>query len=384
MSASPEEFAQLVKNIEQGPSYQRPFAYALGLRRRRGEKTLDVWYPQANLLAHFGAAAIISQVLGQRFVNGFVPISREQLSEITAHFSCFAHELEKHPNFRTILGFLDMPQDVSTYASVDFGVYLLYDAGQEVTSAEEAYFKLQLLSQRCARPHSLCLDGMFAALTNVAWTNHGPMLPEDVATERMKYYASAQPLAVSHVDKFPYLLNYHVPSGVRIASGSQVRLGAHLGEGTTVMPAGFVNFNAGTLGTAMVEGRISAGVVVGDHSDIGGGASIMGTLSGGGKEVISIGERSLLGANAGAGISLGKGCTIAAGLYVYGGMKVSLYNRTNEAVDLAGNVVAEGSNVVKARELSGRDYLLFIHDSQSGKVICRPNQKAIELNPLLH
>ena len=250
-------------------------------------------------------------------------------------------------------------RDKNAYADCDIVLYVLNDPNMKVESAEEAYFKLHLLSYRLVKPHSVCLDGAFAALTNVAWTNYGPMLPKDVSREKLKYIFTEQPLSVTHVDKFPYLVNYHIPNGTRIASGSQVRLGAYLGDGTTVMPAGYVNFNAGTEGNAMVEGRVSAGVFVGDNSDVGGGASIMGTLSGGNKDVISIGDKCLLGANAGAGISLGFGCTIEAGLYVTSGSKVTLFNENNDPVDLDGNVVAHGQNIVKAKTLSGRDNLLI-------------------------
>ena len=221
-------------------------------------------------------------------------------------------------------------------------------------------------------------------MNNVAWTNKGPILPEHLATEKLKYSLQGEELVVSHVDKFPYMVNFHVPEGVRIVQGSKVRLGAHLSSGTTVMPAGFINFNAGTLVSAMIEGRVSAGVVVGNKTDIGGGASIMGTLSGGNKNVISIGEQCLLGANAGTGISLGDGCTIAAGVYVTAAAKVSLYNDKKEPVNLAGAVVAEGDNIVKGADLNGKDYLLYIQDSQSGKIIARPNTKVIELNESLH
>jgi 2,3,4,5-tetrahydropyridine-2-carboxylate N-succinyltransferase len=232
-------------------------------------------------------------------------------------------------------------------------------------------------------PHGTNLTGIFGKLTNVAWTNKGPVLPEELSAQISKHICSS-PIEVSHVDKFPYLVNYHIPSGVRIASGSQVRLGAYLGEGTTVMPAGYINFNAGTRGNAMVEGRISAGVVVDEDSDVGGGASIMGTLSGGNQNVISIGKKCLLGANSGTGISLGDGCTIAAGVYVTAGAKVSLYNEKNEPVNSRGDIVAEGQNTIKAIELNGADNLLFINDSKTGKLVCKPNMKAIELNAALH
>jgi 2,3,4,5-tetrahydropyridine-2-carboxylate N-succinyltransferase len=269
------------------------------------------------------------------------------------------------------------------YYDSEVVAYFLYDQGSDVQDAVEGYFKLQAISQRHVLPHGLSLNGIFGKLNNIAWTNNGPVLPEDLPGETTKRIFAA-PLTVSHVDKFPYLVNYHVPTGVRIASGSQVRLGAYLGEGTTVMPAGYVNFNAGTKGNAMVEGRVSGGVVVDVNTDIGGGASIMGTLSGGNKNVISIGKECLLGANAGTGISLGDGCTIAAGVYVTAGSKVALYDLNRRPVNLSGELVSEGDNLVKGMELNGRDNLLFIQDSRNGQLLCQPNPKTIELNAALH
>lgn len=216
--------------------------------------------------------------------------------------------------------------------------------------AADAYLRLHLLSHRLIRPHEANLDGIFSVLPNVAWTNYGPVLPERVGALRTS--GMFGPLHVKSVDKFPRMLDFVVPSGVRVADGDRVRLGAYLAEGTTVMHEGFVNYNAGTLGASMVEGRISAGVVVGDGSDIGGSASIMGTLSGGGTEVISIGERCLLGANSGLGISLGDECIVEAGLYVTGGTRVRLPD----------------GEVVKARELSGASNLLFRRNSETGAV----------------
>jgi 2,3,4,5-tetrahydropyridine-2-carboxylate N-succinyltransferase len=213
--------------------------------------------------------------------------------------------------------------------------------------AADAYLRLHLLSHRLIRPHDANLDGIFGVLPNVAWTPQGPMLPEHAARERAQ---------VLGVDKFPRMVDYVIPAGVRIADADRVRLGAHLAEGTTVMHEGFVNYNAGTLGASMVEGRISAGVVVGDGSDIGGSASIMGTLSGGGTEVISIGERCLLGANSGIGISLGDDCVVEAGLYVTGGTLVRLPD----------------GEVVKGRDLSGASNLLFRRHSQTGAVETLP------------
>ena len=213
------------------------------------------------------------------------------------------------------------------------------------------------------------MDGAFALLANVVWTNAGPCAVDDFEETRARLQAAGQRVTVYGVDKFPRMVDYVVPPGVRIADGDRVRLGAHLADGTTVMHEGFVNFNAGTLGPSMVEGRISAGVVVGKDSDIGGGASIMGTLSGGGKEVISIGERCLLGANAGVGISLGDDCVVEAGCYVTAGTKVSLPD----------------GRVVKALELSGSDHVLFRRNSVSGAIEAVPWKAGrIELNAVLH
>ena len=222
--------------------------------------------------------------------------------------------------------------------------------------AYDAYLRLHLLSHRLIRPHQANLDGVFGVLSNVAWTSHGPVDPAALPAVQRRFHAAGEAFQVFSVDKFPRMTDYVVPSGVRIADADRVRLGAHVGEGTTVMHEGFINYNAGTLGTSMVEGRISAGVVVGDGSDIGGGSSIQGTLSGGGTHVISIGERCLLGANAGIGISLGDDCVVEAGLYVTSGTLVKLPD----------------GDVVKARELSGASNLLFRRHSQTGAVEAVP------------
>ena len=229
---------------------------------------------------------------------------------------------------------------------------IVIDTDAVPLSATDVYLRLHLLSHRLALPRTLNLDGAFGLLTNVAWTNLGPILPESIDQVRWDERCSGRILTVHGVDKFPRMTDYVVPSGVRIADADRVRLGAHLASGTTVMHEGFCNFNAGTLGASMVEGRISAGVVVGNGSDIGGGASIMGTLSGGGKEVVSIGERCLLGANAGIGISLGDDCIVEAGLYVTGGTLVTLPD----------------GEIVKGRTLSGASGLLFRRNSVSGAV----------------
>lgn len=239
---------------------------------------------------------------------------------------------------------------------------------------EDAYLRLHLLSHCLVRPNSINLDGVFGALPNIAWTSAGPMLPADYA--RLLPALKRAGITAVGLDKFPRLTDYVVPQGVRIADASRVRLGAHLAPGTTVMHEGFVNFNAGTLGASMVEGRISQGVVVGDGSDVGGGASIMGTLSGGGTQRISIGERALLGANSGIGISIGDDCVVEAGLYVTAGTKVLLPKGTAESDEPVS---------VKAVELSGLPGLLFRRNSTTGTVEALPRSGAgITLNAALH
>ena len=235
--------------------------------------------------------------------------------------------------------------------------------------AKDVFLRLHLLSHRIVKPNELNLEGIFSLLTNVVWTSAGPCDVENFATVRLQLQNKFNNLVVYSVDKFPRMIDYVIPEGVRIADGDRVRLGAYLSSGTTVMHEGFVNFNAGTLGKSMVEGRISAGVVVGDGSDIGGGASIMGTLSGGGKEVISIGERTLLGANSGIGISLGNDCIVEAGVYITAGSKISL---------------PDGS-VVKAKELNKANNLLFRRNSQTGALEALPKTGSWGgLNSILH
>jgi 2,3,4,5-tetrahydropyridine-2,6-dicarboxylate N-succinyltransferase len=237
------------------------------------------------------------------------------------------------------------------------------------TRPQDAYLRLHLLSHRVYRPHEINLEGIFGVLHNVVWTSQGPCDVDGFALTRARLIAEGRAPAVSAVDKFPRMTDYVVPSGVRIGDADRVRLGAYLGEGTTVMHEGFVNFNAGTLGKSMVEGRISSGVVVGDGSDIGGGASIMGTLSGGGTEIISIGERCLLGANAGVGISLGDDCVVEAGLYVTAGTVITLPD----------------DKTAKGREMSGIDNMLFRRNSVTGRVEALPRSGTWGgLNEALH
>jgi len=270
----------------------------------------------------------------------------------------------------------DIPSDLALLAGHDEAREVqqvvvrtdIADLSKPPVDTHDVYLRLHLLSHRLVQPHGLNLDGIFGMLVNVVWTNYGPCSLENFETVRSRLRIRG-PVTVFGVDKFPRMVDYVVPAGVRIADADRVRLGAHLASGTTVMHEGFVNFNAGTLGNSMVEGRISAGVVVDDGSDVGGGASIMGTLSGGGKEVISVGKRCLLGANAGVGISLGDDCIVEAGLYVTAGTKVT----------------GPDGTVVKAATLSGASNLLLRRNSVSGAVEVVPNKgSGVELNAALH
>ncbi len=304
-------------------------AYAYGVATLTPDGTvLDVWYPSPQL--------------------GSVPGGSSEPTELTA-----------------LAGTEAIRDVVKTVVLTEIA-----DLQAPPTDAYDAYLRLHLLSHRLVKPHGQNLDGLFGVLTNVVWTSIGPCAVEGFEATRARARAAGLHVQVTSVDKFPRMTDYVVPSGVRIGDADRVRLGAHLAEGTTVMHEGFVNFNAGTLGTAMVEGRISAGVTVGNGSDVGGGASIMGTLSGGGKEVISVGENSLIGANAGIGISLGNDCVVAAGTYVTAGSKVTM---------------PDGSTV-KAAELSGQDGILFLTNSQTGAIEARPRgeRTGIELNSALH
>jgi 2,3,4,5-tetrahydropyridine-2-carboxylate N-succinyltransferase len=312
-----------------------PAAFGIGLATRDGRsgRLLDAWFPVLGLDG--GRAEALAAL---------VPGSGTRSVELDAVAS-------DDPGVSRVMAAAGSTTALGS-TRVAVGV-VIDDLGTPPQDALEATLRLHLLSHRLVAPHGLALDGMFGLLPNVAWTDHGPLEIEAVDEVRLELAARGLELQVRAVDRFARMTDYVVPSGVRIGDADRVRLGAHLASGTTVMHEGFVNFNAGTLGSSMVEGRISAGVVVGDGSDIGGGASIMGTLSGGGTEVIRIGERCLLGANAGIGISLGDDCVVEAGLYVTAGTKVALPDGT----------------VVRARELSGRSGLLLRRDSQSGAVV---------------
>ncbi len=315
---------------------QTQSAWAIGLATFAGDRMLDAWFPEPHLgLDGAPAEAGTREVLGA------------QAGDLISGARADEARGVRVAAIATVIGDLSEPP----------------------ADTADAYLRLHLLSHRLIHPHGANLDGIFGVLPNVAWTSAGPVDPAELDAVRLRFRAAGQPLAVYGVDQFPRMVDYVVPGGVRIADADRVRLGAHLAEGTTVMHEGFVNYNAGTLGTSMVEGRISAGVVVGDGSDVGGSASIMGTLSGGGTEVISVGERCLLGANSGLGISLGDDCTIEAGLYVTAGTKV----------------VTPDGEVVKAGTLSGADGLLFRRNSQTGAVEVLPRTGAWSgLNAMLH
>jgi len=266
-------------------------------------------------------------------------------------------------NFKSLIG-EDPIRKVKKVA-----IEVIINLNDKPKDAADVYLRLHLLSHRLVKPHGVNLDGIFSLLANVVWTSAGACEVEGFEKVRPQLLNKFQNLTIYSVDKFPRMVDYVIPAGVRIADGDRVRLGAYLSSGTTVMHEGFVNFNAGTLGKSMVEGRISAGVVVGDGSDIGGGASIMGTLSGGGKEVISIGERTLLGANSGIGISLGNDCVVEAGIYVTAGSKITLPD----------------GKIVKAKELSGANNLLFRRNSQTGSLEVLPKTGSWSgLNSVLH
>ncbi|MFI7295818.1 2,3,4,5-tetrahydropyridine-2,6-dicarboxylate N-succinyltransferase [Streptomyces sp. NPDC050121] len=315
-------------------------AAAAGLATLAADGTvLDTWFPAPALLAEPGpsgterlSAEKAVELLGEGAAKAIGPDARRGVEVVAV---------------RTVISSLD----------------------EKPIDTHDVYLRLHLLSHRLVRPHGQSLDGIFGLLANVAWTSLGPVAVDTVEQVRLNARAEGLHLQVTSIDKFPRMTDYVAPKGVRIADADRVRLGAHLAEGTTVMHEGFVNFNAGTLGTSMVEGRISAGVIVGDGSDIGGGASTMGTLSGGGNVIIAIGERCLIGAEAGVGIALGDECVVEAGLYVTAGTRVTMPD----------------GQIVKARELSGASNILFRRNSVTGAVEARPNNAVWGgLNEILH
>jgi 2,3,4,5-tetrahydropyridine-2-carboxylate N-succinyltransferase len=322
---------------------QTPAAWGIGLATLDGETVLDTLYPDPQLGTELPAV-----LAGRVPEDGGTVVLDEAPAELAA------------------LAGVDAARGVEVAAVLT----VIADLADPPLDTHDVYLRLHLLSYRKVAPHGCNLDGLFGHLANVVWTDHGPCPVEGFAATRLRVQAaSGRPVTVWGIDKFQRMVDYVIPTGVRIADADRVRLGAHLADGTTVMHEGFCNFNAGTLGASMVEGRISAGVVVGEGSDIGGGASIMGTLSGGGKETVRIGERCLLGANAGIGISLGDDCIVEAGCYVTAGTLVALPDGT----------------VVKAKELSGASGLLYRRHSQTGAIQAVPRSDGwTGLNTALH
>ena len=331
------------------------FSFALGSSTRSAAgDILDTWYPLP-LKQPKGVVAEAARRVGKQ----------ERAGPDHAIIAAEALEADGQPSAAIAYRMLaELDQPLTAVA---------LEADEDIASAPVAYLKLHLLSHRLALPNSLNLNGIFEHLPTVAWTSQGPVDPVEVPARLAAARAAGEHLTIYAVDKFPRMTDYVIPSGVRIADASRIRLGAYLGEGTTVMHEGQINFNAGALGPNMVEGRISQGVLLGSHSDLGGSASTMGTLSGGGEIVISIGEQCLVGANAGCGIPLGDRCTIEAGLYITAGTVVQVLDEFGAAV-----------RTVKARDLAGQNDMLFIRHSQTGTVQCRTNRRAIELNARLH
>jgi len=333
-------------------------AFGVGTQNREGA-WLEVFYAQPLLNPQAELVQAIAPLLGYQGGNQAIAITINQAAQLADALKpiCSAQHA-----LLTRLAESQRPL-VATLLAEDAAL----------TSTPEAYLKLHLISHRLVKPHGLNLTGIFPLLPNVAWTNQGAVDLAELAERQLEARLKGDLLEVFSVDKFPKMTDYVVPAGVRIADSARIRLGAYIGEGTTVMHEGFVNFNAGTAGPGMIEGRVSAGVFVGKGSDLGGGCSTMGTLSGGGNIIISVGEGCLIGANAGIGIPLGDRNTVESGLYITAGTKVSLLDENDQLV-----------KVVKARDLAGQSDLLFRRNSQTGAVECRTHKPAIELNEALH
>ena len=335
------------------------FGIGIGTQNNQGE-WLEVYYQQPIMTPDRDLIDVVESALDYKGGNQAISVKAEQLAQ-------FANALRQ-------LGRTDQAKLAEKAAESKRPVVVTVLATDDTASSTpEVYLKLHLLSHRLVKPHGINLTGIFALLPNVAWTNKGAIDINELPEAQLKAHVKGEILSVNSVDKFPRMTDYVVPTGVRIADTSRVRLGAYLGEGTTIMHEGFVNFNAGTLGSSMIEGRISAGVVVGNGSDLGGGCSTMGTLSGGGNIIIAVGEQCLIGANAGVGIPLGDRCTVEAGLYITAGTKIQVLDENKELVE-----------TVKGRDLAGKSDLLFIRDSISGTVKCLTNKSAIALNEELH
>jgi len=335
------------------------FALGIGTQNTQGD-WLEIYYPAPLLSPDDRLVAAAARVLDAPDGNAAVSFLPEQCGALAEALRAAGHE-----------GQAELAESLA--ASRRPLVAMFLDVDTPPQSAPEVYLKLHLLSHRLVKPHGLDLTGMFGLLRNIAWTSDGAIDIEELPARRLKARLEGRALSVDCVDKFPKMTDYVVPGGVRIGDTARVRLGAYLGEGTTVMHEGFVNFNAGTEGPGMIEGRISAGVMVGKGSDLGGGCSTMGTLSGGGNIVIKVGEGCLIGANAGIGIPLGDRCTVEAGLYLTAGAKVTVLDDQGQDVE-----------TVAARELANQDDLLLRRNSRNGRIECLTNKSAIALNEALH
>lgn len=337
------------------------FALAVGTAtRNKDAKIIEAWYPQPLLNPSDSLIRAIGQVVKLNGGNEVFVLENSQMSPLA---SCFSAD--------------DQPISAQFCRAAESShqtlVLVALETDTAPASVAEGYLKLQMISHRLIKPHGCSLEGLFGLLHNIAWTDEGPIDLPELTERQMEARLAGRTLAVNCIDKFPKMADYVVPTGIRIGDAARVRLGAHIGEGTTVMHEGFVNFNAGTESVSMVEGRVSAGVMVGDGSDVGGGSSIMGTLSGGGKVVVSLGKNCLLGANSGVAIPLGDRCTVEAGLYITAGTKVTLLDEKKAAV-----------KTVKARDLAGQSNLLFWRNAETGRVECLTNKSSVELNEELH
>lgn len=335
------------------------FGIGIGTQNNQGE-WLEVFYQQPIMTPDKALIDVVESTLGYQGGNEALAVSADQLTQL-------ANALRQVGQ----TGQAALAEKAARSLRPVVVTVLASDA--TASSTPEVYLKLHLISHRLAKPHSVNLDGIFGLLPNLAWTNEGAIDLNELPERQLAARLEGRTLEVKSVDKFPQMTDYVVPKGVRIADTARVRLGAYVGEGTTVMHEGFINFNAGTEGTSMIEGRISAGVMVGKGSDLGGGCSTMGTLSGGGNIVISVGENCLIGANAGIGIPLGDRCKVEAGLYITAGTKVALLDDSGKQVE-----------IVKARDLANQPDLLFRRNSQTGTVECVTNKSAIQLNEELH
>ncbi|MBW2939769.1 2,3,4,5-tetrahydropyridine-2,6-dicarboxylate N-succinyltransferase [Zhongshania aquimaris] len=340
---------------------QATFAFGLGLGTQNSKGDwLDTFYPSPLLNPKADLVSAVQSIITSLQGNTAVAVTSAQMAQITDVIAASDNAVQAAIAAQLATG--NQPLVVTLLSSDD-----------APSSVPEAYLKLHLLSHRLVKPHSINLTGLFGVLPNVAWTNQGAVDISELQQRQLQARLNGEMLEVMSVDKFPKMTNYVVPTGVRIAHTARVRLGAYLGEGTTIMHEGFVNFNAGTEGPGMIEGRISAGVMVGSGSDLGGGCSTMGTLSGGNNVIISVGKECLIGANAGVGIPLGDRCTIEAGLYITAGSVLTM-------IDANGAVAGTS----KARDLSGQSDLLFRRNSKNGAIEVLTNKSAIALNEMLH